>query len=241
MFWEKTTGVGKRAGSVGGAGKLVGVDQTLIVPAGQRYHSYCKDEFEHLTVFLDPTFPIRLSLVSAQPDRIEIAYSAGQNDAFIRQIGIALASEIESETPAGPLYAESLVIALTAHLLRRYSNVNDVFQMNTGGLAKHSLRHVIEFIESNLERDLTLAEIAKEMDLSVHHFARAFKQSTGLAPHKFLVQRRIERAKALLTNPDLALAEVSLRSGFKNQSHFTTLFRKFTTTTPKAYRDRMLR
>src|SRR5262249_31722031 len=139
--------------------------------------------------------------------------------------------------PSGQLYAESLVNALSAHLLRHYSNVKDIFRTNTGGLSKRSLRRVIEYVESNLEHDLTLAEIAQEIDLSVHHFARAFKQTTGLTPHKFLIQRRIERAKALLANHELPLAEVSLRSGFKNQSHFTTLFRKITTTTPKAYRD----
>ena len=231
MFWERTPVKGKSQG------EWLGTDQTLVVPAGQKYYSYWEDEIEHLTVFLDPAFFFRMMLSKTQLDRLEFAYSAKQNDLFIRQIGIALASEIESEMPAGRLYAESLVTALTAHLLRRYSNIKNIFRTNTGGLSKHSLRHVIEFIESNLERDLMLAEIAKEIDLSIHHFARAFKQSTGLTPHMFLVQCRIECAKALLANHDLSLAEVSLRSGFKNQSHFTTIFRKYTTTTPKTYRD----
>ncbi|HWP54555.1 MAG TPA: helix-turn-helix transcriptional regulator, partial [Pyrinomonadaceae bacterium] len=67
--------------------------------------------------------------------------------------------------------------------------------------------------------------------------ARAFRKSTGLTPQHYLMERRIERAKQLLSDDGLPIVEVSLRTGFKNQSHFTTLFRKFTNVTPKVWRD----
>jgi AraC family transcriptional regulator len=96
---------------------------------------------------------------------------------------------------------------------------------------------VREFINENLDEDLSLAEIAAVADLSQYHFARAFRKTTGLTPQQYLMRQRIERAKELLAKDDLPLVEVSLRAGFKNQSHFTTLFRKFTKLTPKTWRE----
>jgi AraC family transcriptional regulator len=104
-------------------------------------------------------------------------------------------------------------------------------------LPPHRLHRVTDFIEANLDRDLELAEIAQAVELSPYHFARSFKQTTGVTPIQFLMQRRIERAKQLLAGSELPLADVALSVGFKNQSHFSTLFRKFTEITPKAWRN----
>jgi AraC family transcriptional regulator len=79
-----------------------------------------------------------------------------------------------------------------------------------------------------------LADVA---GMSVFHFAREFKRSTGTTPHQYLIKLRVERAKALLATPDLPLIEVGLRSGFSHQSHFTRLFRRETGTTPSSYRN----
>jgi len=104
-------------------------------------------------------------------------------------------------------------------------------------LPGYKLRRVKEFISEKIEEDLSLAEIAAIAGLSQFHFARAFRKSTGLTPQQFLMERRIERAKELLAKNDLPIVEVSLRTGFKNQSHFTSLFRKFTSFTPKTWRE----
>ena len=89
-------------------------------------------------------------------------------------------------------------------------------------------------------RQVDLSEIAAVADLSQFHFARAFRKSTGQTPQQYLMQQRIERAKQLLSKDDLPIVEISLRTGFKNQSHFTTLFRKFTKHTPKLWREMKL-
>jgi AraC family transcriptional regulator len=85
---------------------------------------------------------------------------------------------------------------------------------------------------------VSLAELAAEAGVSPFHFAREFKRATGLAPHQYLIEVRIERAKSLLAGNEMPLAQVSLSAGFSSQSHFTRLFRRHTGTTPKSYRER---
>ena len=81
-------------------------------------------------------------------------------------------------------------------------------------------------------------EIAEVAHMSPHYFSRAFRNSTGLPPHRYVINRRIEKAKTLLSDNHLPLVEVGLSVGFQNQSHFTTLFHKRTGVTPKVYRSR---
>ena len=106
------------------------------------------------------------------------------------------------------------------------------------GLAKLQLRPAIEFINENLDKDLKLAEIATVAGISQYYFARMFKKQMGVAPHQYVLQQRIERAKQLLATRQLSIAQVAEQVGFSNQSHFTAQFRKTTGTTPKGYRDR---
>jgi AraC family transcriptional regulator len=105
-----------------------------------------------------------------------------------------------------------------------------------GGLAGRQLRRVAEFIDAHLEQDLMLDDLAALVDLSPKHFARAFRQSTGAPPHRWLIERRIERAKALLSLGDDSLAHIALACGFADQSHFTAAFRKCVGVTPGCFR-----
>jgi AraC family transcriptional regulator len=217
------------------------VGQASIVPAGQHYSAYWEEELEDVGIHLDPDYVVRQVRDLVQTDRIDLIADCEVSDPLVHQIGRSLAAEVDAGAPAGAIYAESLVNTLVAHLLRHYSTAGERFQHHLGGLPKHKLRRVTEFIEENLEHDLTLAEIAEIAELSPFHFARSFKQATGSTPIQFLTQRRIDLAKRLLVESELPIVEVGLRAGFKNQSHFTTLFRKTTAMTPKAYRNEHLR
>ncbi len=213
------------------------VGDISVTPAGMSYSAYWEDELEYVLVFLKHEFITRATSDFEAHRNAQIVHACGPVDPLIRSIGTALVAEIESGQPAGKLYAESLVNTLAVHLLRHYSTDSVVPDLHFGGLPSNKLRRVTDFIDANLESDLTLTEIADSVDLSQYHFARAFKQTTGLTPIQFLMQRRIELAKQLLSESDLPIVEISLQAGFKNQSHFTTLFRKFTAMTPKAYRN----
>lgn len=105
-----------------------------------------------------------------------------------------------------------------------------------GGLSPAALRRVQLFVEANLSQPIRLPDLAGRAALSAYHFARAFKTSTGKTPRAFIEQRRIERAKQLLRESVLPLADVALESGFQTQSRFTTAFRRTTKFTPAVYR-----
>jgi AraC-like DNA-binding protein len=107
---------------------------------------------------------------------------------------------------------------------------------SVGGLTPRALQRVRGYIEEHLVENIELETLAKIAGLSKCHFARAFKQSVGTPPHFYLIQRRLERAKGLLAETDLSLAQIALKSGFSDQSHFSRRFRTFLGVTPRSFR-----
>ncbi|HJQ27181.1 MAG TPA: AraC family transcriptional regulator [Blastocatellia bacterium] len=213
------------------------VGHTCLIPAGQPYRVRWDDELENVSIFLPPAFLSRLAAESLMTERLELIEGCGVQDPFIRELGIRLTAEIASPHPAGRLYGETLVDTLAAHLLRHYTTASTRQPAMQGGLSGHKLRRATDYINDNLSRELTLAEIANVLDLSTYHFVRAFKQATGHTPHQYLLKSRVERAKQLLAETELPLAEISYLVGFNSQSHFTASFRRLARLTPKTYRE----
>src|SRR5256712_561684 len=106
-----------------------------------------------------------------------------------------------------------------------------------GGLPECRLRRVAQYVQDNLHRELRLAELSGLVHMSPYHFARLFRRSAGVSPHRFLVQRRIAQARALLVAQTLPIAEIARSVGFRTPSHFTTTFRRMTGVTPSVYRS----
>ena len=104
------------------------------------------------------------------------------------------------------------------------------------GLPTMRLRRVTEFIDDNLARALPLADLSAEAHMSQYHFARLFKESTGLPPHRFVVQRRIERARELLAAGQLSIDAIARAVGFRTRSHFSMMFHRLTGNPPTVYR-----
>ena len=125
---------------------------------------------------------------------------------------------------------------LLTHLLQNYASVQWKLPVVTGGLSPFTLRNVLEFIEESLSQPLTLADLAAQAALSEYHFARMFRQSMGLAPHQYVMQRRMEKAKALVQHTAMPLTEIALACGFNSASHFSNRFRSVTGMTPSQLR-----
>lgn len=210
-----------------------------ICPPGLPCGGVCLEASDFLVLRLQPELVAHAAQELSYADRIEIAPSLGVVDPQIQHIGLALKAELESGCLSGRLYGESLATALSSHLLLRYSTSKQRIQNNAGGLPKYKLWRAIEYINDNLENDLTLAELAGVVQMSTYHFARLFKQSTGLAPHQYVTNCRIERAKILLAERKLSIVEICGFVGFQSPSHFSALFRKLMKMTPNEYRNQL--
>jgi AraC family transcriptional regulator len=211
--------------------------EIAIIPATQSIPRTQVDrEVPLLELFLEPATLVRAACESVNPDTVELIPQLQICDPLIQHMGLALMAELEAGGTDSQLYAESMATALSAHLLRRYCSHAEKIKDYTGGLSKYKLRQAVNYINEHLDQNLTLAEIAAAVRMSPNYFACLFKQSTGLTPHQYVMQCRIEKAKQLLRHQELALVEICQEVGFTSQSHFTRVFRQHTKTTPKAYR-----
>lgn len=162
-------------------------------------------------------------------------HEAPFQDAFVETLCQRLWDDIEDGSPLGRLFADGAVQALTATFVRR-SGTSISTGTRTGGLAPYRLRRVQELIHDRLADDIRLDDLARQAGLSSFHFARAFRQETGTTPHRYLLERRVERARELLIGTDMLLSEVARRCGFATQAGFTAAFRRVTGATPGRWR-----
>ena len=104
------------------------------------------------------------------------------------------------------------------------------------GLTHIQLKPVLDYIQTHLDRDLSLAELAQVINISPTYFASLFKQAMEITPHQYVIQQRVERAKTMLLKTDLAIADIALQVGFSSQSHLTQQLKRLTGMTPKQVR-----
>jgi|SRR5215204_2050361 len=207
-----------------------------VVPSGQPFAARLGGDTECLVIYLDPALVARASQGAGAASRFEVVARSKPRDPLVSRVGMALLGEMNADAPGSRLYAESLANVLAVHVLRHYTAAGGEPRRFAGGLSGLRLRRVLSYIADNHEHDLSLEDLAGEAAMSTFHFAREFKRATGTTPHQHLLKFRVERAKELLVESQLPLAEVGLRTGFSHQSHFTRLFRRFTGTTPQSYR-----
>ena len=123
------------------------------------------------------------------------------------------------------------------HELMRLERTTSVARPLRGGLPMWQQKRVTEFIEEHIGEEIPLAALAELVDLSLFHFARAFKQSFGVPPHHYHLSRRMDRARSLLKKPTLSVTQIGNRIGFRETSSFSRTFRRFTGLTPTEYRQ----
>ena len=207
-----------------------------FVPARHEFHGWQEPlALTRVTYFyVDPSGPLidpelRFSEIEFQP-RLFF------EDADLWETALKLKTQVERPSPSSRLYAEALSVVLAHELVRLNNGITPTTTPVRGGLASRQQRLVAEYIQAHLAEQISLAALAEIAQLSPFHFSRAFKQSFGLPPHRYLKNRRIEHAKMLLAKPTLSVTDIALDVGFSETSSFTAAFRKLTGRTPSDYR-----
>ena len=160
----------------------------------------------------------------------------GVSDATIRNLGLSLLRGFDRPQEVSRIFFEHVSFAVGAHIAQAYGGMRPNSMGRRGGLAAWQERRAKDMLVANLEGDVALADVAQECRLSVSHFSRAFRKSMGVAPHRWLLNRRVELAKDLLRDRNSALSDIALRCGFADQSHFTRVFTRRAGVSPGAWR-----
>jgi AraC family transcriptional regulator len=204
----------------------------------------------HTSSFQGPHGGVLLSIGKSQLEhhigplmrggRIELAPGFNLEDGQLEHLLRALLALAQDGSGADALVGELLVNAACIRLAKRFA-VSKLNQLPLrGGLPKARLKRVLEYIDTNLGENITLSELAGVVNMSLYYFAVLFRQSTGLSPHRYVLNQRVERAKELLHDPKLSVLDVSLDVGFEHQNNFARAFRRVIGVSPTQYRrDRL--
>ena len=207
-----------------------------FVPAGRQLQGWSDPRIltRSLHFYFDPSGP----LVDPELGFKEIAFEPRLyfDDPAIWATAVKLGALVENPGSCNRLYAEALTAVLAHELARLNRGVTPAEPATRGGLAGWQRNRVTQYIEVNLAEPISLATLAELARLSPFHFARAFKQSFTVPPHRYHTGRRIERAKELLAKPALSVTDIALSVGFSETGSFTAAFRRLTGRTPTDYR-----
>jgi AraC family transcriptional regulator len=243
---------------------IVGNDESLVVRtgAGQRHEgrpstgTFCVSPAgisdNQITIKAPIPKTLHLSLPTAQFRRLtddfnlpgapadSIRYVGGVQDDVIHQIGLSIITEMRNQTAAGRMFVETASTTLAARLLQKYcdSGTCKSVKLTARHIDHARLRRAVNYISANLDREITLAQLAEVAGLSLFHFARTFTRAMGVSPSRYVSRIRLEKAMAEIAVGKLSLAEIAFKAGFASQASFTRAFQRVTGMTPGEYRTR---
>jgi AraC family transcriptional regulator len=231
---------GQLTATIGDDGFELSVGETGLTNVGQN-HSARGEQVEFVSIGVSP------ALVNEMVTEIGLTRTTASivfrqalvTDSTITKMAREIAAEVAAEQLGRTAMLDTLVRRLAIHLLRCHLTVrqSDQIELSRAGPVDRRLRRAIEFMHDNFGRELAVEEIASAAYLSEYHFARLFKQITGVTPHVYLANVRLERARKLLADTALPISEIASMVGYQSQSHFSKMFRSVTGITPRAYRE----
>jgi AraC-like DNA-binding protein len=201
------------------------------------------DKSFHSLLFYIPFAALNALADQANVPRIsELRYKPGVGvfDETIKHIGLSLLPALRTPDRVSRLFTDHMTLALAAHCAQTYGGMQIVSRPLKGGLAPWQEKRSKEMLAGDLTGAMPLHEIAGACGLSVSHFSRAFHKSTGLAPHAWLLQVRVDSAKAMLRSGDASLSTIARACGFADQSHFARVFTSRVGLSPGAWRKAVL-
>jgi AraC family transcriptional regulator len=213
------------------------VGHVSFIPAERQNRGWYKgDVLECLSLEISPNW-ISKCLDRRELSTVEFFPTTNRFDPLIFNVMSALRQETEHPGPAGRLFAETAATLIALHLVRCYSNAGQkpvAFERHS--IAAADLERTIEFMEDNLGTELTLEVLAGVANMPISTFVRGFRHATNMSPHKYLLHRRISRARQLLGSSHIPIAEIAYRLGFSSQSHFSTVFSAWVGESPARFR-----
>ena len=212
--------------------------ESAILPAGVVFTSRTSDVGDFISLTINQKF-VHCVVHEAMEHGLELKLTRVVNDPLLHALALAFRREVQSGYAGGAAYGESLGSTLVMHLVRHHATKRLPVPADRGGLGKRQLRRAIEYIHDHLGEDLSLAAVAAQSGLSMFHFARMFKQATGLTPHQYILRSRLNQAKQLLVTSSDPVADVAYRVGFYDQSHFTAHFKRAFGITPRIFRNQL--
>lgn len=215
-----------------------GHGELMIIPAHTLQQCQWHQAVSFLSLSLEPQFFETAAYDLTQVNRFELLPKIAVQDRLIYDIGTALRQELNTLEFTDHLYIDSLVTALSIHLMKRYcTQVPRLKDSSDQGLPPALLNRALEYINDHLDQNLKLVDLAREVGMSRYYFSRLFKKSMGVAPHQYAIKQRIKKAKGLLRQTNTPIAMIARQCGFTNPSHLSKYFRQLTGVTPKAFRD----
>jgi AraC family transcriptional regulator len=210
-----------------------------LVPAGSPAMWRWSGSFDWLHIVLEPGLVTRVAAEAfgLDPARVTVPPLDALDLPPLRAAISAVDAELTAGGAGGRLAAESLANVLAVHLIRHVLAPRQPARGPDGALPRGRLRAVVDYVEGHLDAAPTLEQMAAVARLSPYYFARQFKAATGLPPHRYVIMRRVERAKHLLqAGTALSLAQVAAHAGFSDQSQFCRHFRRLVGVTPGRFR-----
>ncbi|MFF9150543.1 helix-turn-helix domain-containing protein [Streptomyces sp. NPDC014861] len=211
----------------------------MVNPAGWASRPRWQDDVELLLLAFDPVWLEKLAAEAGTGSGFELAPRFHFTDPLLKVLVERLVAEFEGPRTDDGLYAESLVQAAAAVVMRTCGSVARR-EVRGGGLPPRRLAEVLDYIHTRLGSRVGLDDLAAVAGVSASHFTRVFKTATGVSPHQYVTQVRLERARQALLRTSRPIAEIAVEHGFADQSHMTRTMRRYTGTTPGMLRGGQL-
>jgi AraC family transcriptional regulator len=237
--WRSTT----RSGTT-----ILGPGNLAIIPASI-HHGTCVNN-RHESSEEEPQQVVALLSEAMLQEAAEATLVRGSNirleenrnfrDVQLERLLWMLYNEGSQKSPVSHLVGDTVSSAIAIPLIGNHASSQHTIPPYRGGIPRHQLNRVLDYIEAHLRQDLSLSALAEAAATSPFHFSRAFRQSMGVTPHQYVLAQRVECAKSLLRNHELTIGEISLSAGFTRQNHFARVFQKKTGLTPTEFRRRLL-
>jgi AraC-like DNA-binding protein len=211
-------------------------DSIRIVDLRDEVRALIEGPLDALSFYLPRSVLDEFADDAGAPRIDRLACEPGLHDPVLSHLGAALLPTLLQSTNTSAMFVEHVALAVNAHILNRYGGLASPSMRTVGGLSPSRERRAKEFLTACLDSDVSVAQVAQECGLSRAHFIKAFRQSTGLTPHKWLQIYRIDRVKSQLMATSASIVDIALACGFADQSHLTRTFGQIVGVPPATWR-----